>query len=354
MFYEQSADSLPNEKFKPFALMRTSRGYFMDIFGVDKPVYVLRRPESSGPFDHLAHSPHKPLNDNEPMCWGRQWDLEAGTVSDAELPDYPARGKMLGAGDTIVFPSREFHFELEDWHLDFDSERSVDDSDACVGSKSGVSVDVMGVDSPAPAFHRNSEDVKALYEKLQKQARENAKTAIAWASQSTPVDRKWKHVRFSSTCALDVAQVAAQLYVYGRTLGASSDEAIAEADAAMKGSQLAGKCWGIGVNSSDDGWPKVRAALVAAKIEPISIGAPSTAASASEGTQADAGADAPSTVSSADAAPTGDAGGGAPRKGACACNTAGTHDGYPSGVWMSAGLAAAAGLRRRRTRSLRA
>jgi hypothetical protein len=239
-----------------FSLMKSPRGYFFDIYGADKPVYVLRSPNYTGA-----------LLSNDPQCIGRLWDRDSGQVRPADLPDYPARGKRVGPDDTIVFPSRAFHFELDGWS--FRDERATEEnSDACVGSFLTPAVDVMGVDSPAPDFRSDTEGVVKMYEQLQQQARANAKIARAWASQPAPVVRKWLKARFNSTCALDLVQLAAQLYVYGRTLGATSEDAIAEADAVMKNNRLEGECGSTIGGVRKDRWPDVRAALLKWKSEP--------------------------------------------------------------------------------------
>jgi hypothetical protein len=245
-----------------FSLVKTARGIFFDMFGVDKPVYVLRSPNWWGA-----------LLSSQPLCIGRMWDVNSGEVRDVKLPDFPARGKMIGPDDLIVFPSRAFHFELDSWP-NAEQRPTREESDACVGSFVYASVDVMGVDSPSPDFRRDDDAVANIYRQMQKQARANAKTASAWAREPAPVVRKWQKARFKSACALDLAQLAAQLYVYGRTLGASSEEAIAEADAVMKNHQLVRNCTEVRGAGAKDKWPNVRAALLAWNLKPTSNEAP--------------------------------------------------------------------------------
>lgn len=271
-----------------FALMQTSRGYFIDPFGDGSLVYVLRR--RGVPFTHAA-------NDAPQVeCIGKHWSPESGSVSDITVPDYPARGKDVDGDGKNEYPTQRFAFPLDAFA--WNSPPSLDE--VCNLPATGeVSIGVVGVASMIKDWSEKSEAVEKFYQHRLDATKKRVAKIRAW---TTPVTRKSGELRFTNDCALDVAQTAAELYVYARTLGESEATAIAESDALMKGFALKPlSCRGIDRRVAFTGpppeqgmdfWPELRKALLAAKIEAVAepkpAAAPSTSASAAPSVSASA------------------------------------------------------------------
>lgn len=259
---------------EPYTLMQTSRGYFIDGGGGEL-VYILQRTGKP------MYGESKGLSI---QCKGRRWNPADGTVGDGAVPDYPGRGKDVDGDGINDFPDRRFTFELTGWGFHTNPNRG----ELCNWDlEQGATIDVLGV----VASSGKSAEVTAFYERRRKAARARATRIRAWAgTDATPktVTRRAGDLRMTNDCALDVAQTAAELYVYARTLGAG-ENAIDEADALMKGFALKpSACGGLGshgtkpANPPDDHWPELRKALLAAKIEALatdSLPAPSASAS---------------------------------------------------------------------------
>lgn len=231
----------------PFDLWNTPRGYFIDVTGDDRLTYFLRRTPADGP-----------------ECVGKVWNMNTGKVEELkEVPEFVTRARDVDGDGKQEFPTAIFGFELPGFvHATMPPAETL-----CNVKREGkITIDVVGVDRAG--------NFKAFYEKRLKAARARALKAQKLLDDPRASRRKKGNLRFTHTCALDVAQAAAEVFVYDRLLGTGADTAIVDADAAMKGFALKPEgCEGItskGGDASRDQWPAMRDALIAWKPPQVS------------------------------------------------------------------------------------
>lgn len=266
-----------------FALVSTARGWFVDAYGDGTVEYVIRR--RGEPFGG-ANDPSKR---DVWECEGKRVDLDSHGVTSVDAPDYPGRGKDLDGDGKNEFPTQRFSFALTPFA--WSTPPSVDG--VCNLPASGVvTLAVLGATSMLTEWKEASPEMAAFYERRAKATKKRVEKIRAWAgADPKPVTRKSGELRFTNECALDVAQAAAETFVYAVTLGKNPTLAIDEADAVMKGFALKPlACSGIvrrtepSIAKPEDGhdyWPDVRKALLAATINVVGGPKPEPAPSAS-------------------------------------------------------------------------
>lgn len=260
-----------------WALMQTSRGWFTDTHGDGSLLYILRR--SGRPMSAPASTP------STWECDGKLWHPETGGLEGGAVPDYPGRGKDLDGDGKNEFPTRRFAFEMPLFRMT----TNPSSGEVCnLATDLALTVGVLGATSMIKTWTEKSEAMAGFYERRYKAAKKRADKIRAWAGPDAPktVTRKTSELRMTNECALDVAQTASELFVYARTLGESEADAIAQADALMKGFALKlHACTGVekrshAADDATDYWPELRKALLAAKLEAVSAEKPAASASA--------------------------------------------------------------------------
>jgi hypothetical protein len=221
-------------------LWNTPRGYFVDI-GDGRFTYILRRTE---------RVKNDKVDGNRFECVGKSWSPTDGTVEEAKVPDYPTRGKDVDGDGKPEFPASAFSWSLEGF---VQSVSPKADNTCNIVIDDRVSIDVLGLVSGGD---------RAFFEHRLRDARARATKAAKRAD----VARKKGSLRFTNACAIDLAQIAAEVFAYQRILGAAANDAIVEADAVMKDRALrAGECGGLsnkGGDGANDQWPAMRTALI--------------------------------------------------------------------------------------------
>jgi hypothetical protein len=249
----------------PFTLMQTARGYFVDVRGDGTLLYVLAR--ESVPFEESESASKSEIYE----CLGKSWDPSLHSVTDAPVPDYPGRGKDVDGDGKNEFPTARFVFPLDGWQWFV---QPADRAGVCnLPANRAASIGVLGVTSLLGGWSERSVPIAAFYARRLKAAEQRAARIRGWSSKGS-VARTAGTLRFSNVCALDVAQAAAELFVYARTVGESEERALARADDLMGGFRIElAHCDGIvpksGGVQSEDLWPALRKALIEASIESV-------------------------------------------------------------------------------------
>ncbi len=271
---------------EPFELMSTSRGWFTSPYDDNSLVYILFRNRARAPKD----GPDAPERVIE--CRGKRWSN--GSVHDTDVPDFPARSRDVDGDGTNEYPAALFSHHFRG----VKTEARPAPTETCNLAVDGrLELQVVGAQDfsgPKPTF--DGDAYRPYYEHRLAAARARAKKVRAWAGLSgdggvpKEVTRAKKigtfdGPRFTNACAIDVAQIAADLIVYARTLGTPTEQAFVEADALMQGFALKlDACSGLAIDKgtfdvTKDAWPTLRDAL--AKWTPPNIGAPPPGPSAS-------------------------------------------------------------------------
>jgi hypothetical protein len=251
----------------PYELWNTSRGYFIDLDGSGAFTYFLRRRRKA--------IPPEPANEGGTLeCLAKTWNPATNSVHPAtKVPTFPTRGRDLDDDGKPEYPAAIFRFALPGVTL-----ASAPTLDGCnLKTNGAVTIDVVGVED-------DDGDNGAFYKRRLAAARAREKKIAAFGDKEKT--RKHGDVRLTNACALDVAQTAAQVFVYARLTGTSAPEAALEAESVMKGFGLAPGACPAGLSfdtftqKEHDYWPELRAALVAWQSKSIPA-APSPAPSGS-------------------------------------------------------------------------